>query len=117
MATAVVGHAAMMIQRIENNEFLGICGLHIRAGPDTPELGIWLKKSAHGERLGREAIHCLVAWAKIHLDAAFLIYPVDRQNIPSRKIPESLGGVIFAEDKVKNMSGRILDEVIYRITL
>ena len=107
----------LVIQRIENHEFLGICGLHIRTTPATPELGIWLKKSAHGQKLGREAIHCLVDWAKTNLDAAFLIYPVDRQNIPSRKIPESLGGVIFREDKVKNMSGHILDEVIYRITL
>jgi RimJ/RimL family protein N-acetyltransferase len=107
----------MVIRRIENNEFLGICGLHIRNTPQTPELGIWLKKSAHGEKLGREAIHCLVTWARSNLDAAFLIYPVDRHNIPSRKIPESLGGVIFGEDKVENMSGHILDEVIYRITL
>ena len=46
----------------------------------------------------------------------YLIYPVDRANIPSRKIPESLGGIIFEEKKTKTMSGGVLDEVVYKIS-
>ena len=38
-------------------EFLGNCGLHGENKVKTPELGIWLKKAAHGKGYGREAIH------------------------------------------------------------
>jgi [ribosomal protein S5]-alanine N-acetyltransferase len=99
-----------------SGEFLGCCGIHTRTlNPRTPELGIWLKKSAHGNRYGREAIARLVAWANEFLDVEYLIYPVDRANIASRKIPEALGGVIFEEKQVTTMAGTVLDEVIYRI--
>lgn len=46
----------------------------------------------------------------------YLTYPVDRYNIPSRKIAEYLGGEIFREEVKKNMSGVMLNEVSYKIT-
>ena len=42
-------------------------------------------------------------------------YPVDRRNIPSRRIPESLGGVVKEEYEKENRSGKILDLVCYHI--
>jgi len=96
-------------------EFLGCCGLHGRGKGTTPELGIWLKKSAHGYRFGQSAINLLVTWASENLIIDYFIYPVDRENVPSRKIPESLGGTIFKEAKVKTHSNNVLDEVIYKI--
>jgi len=96
-------------------EFLGCCGLHVRGNPKTPEFGIWLKESAHGNKYGLAAITELQQWAlkNIHLD--FFIYCVDKINIASRKIPEALGGKIYREAKVPTHSGEILDEVIYKI--
>ena len=44
----------------------------------------------------------------------YAIYPVDKANVASRKIPESLWGTVFAEKQVQTMSGDILDEVIYK---
>jgi [ribosomal protein S5]-alanine N-acetyltransferase len=41
-------------------EFLGCCGLHGKDNARTPELGIWLKQSAHGHGYGREAVHVVV---------------------------------------------------------
>ena len=96
-------------------EFLGICGLHARTQPDIPELGIWLKKSAHGQKYGREAIKYLVEWVREHLNVQYFQYPVDKNNWPSRKTAESLGGVIIREGKQKTMSGKLLDEVVYQI--
>ncbi|MEO1095457.1 MAG: GNAT family N-acetyltransferase [Cyanobacteria bacterium J06638_28] len=96
-------------------EFLGCCGLHLTQGPRTPELGIWLKQAAHGNGYGREAIATLMAWAVRNIDFDYAIYPVDKANIASRKIPESLGGFVFSEKKVKAMTGNILDEVVYKI--
>lgn len=99
----------------DTGEFLGCCGLHGTDSVKTPLLGIWLKIGAHGKKLGREAIHALAFWAVDNIDFEYLIYPVDRANISSYKIPESLGGVIYEENKVENQSGNILDEVIYKI--
>ena len=37
-------------------EFTGCVGLHGRGNCRNPELGVWLKKSAHGNGYGREAV-------------------------------------------------------------
>ncbi len=96
-------------------EFLGCAGLH-NIDTETPELGIWIKKSAHGHGFGREAVTALKEWADKHLDYKYLRYPVDKRNIPSRKIPESLGGIVEGEEYTATTSkGRVLEEVEYRI--
>jgi RimJ/RimL family protein N-acetyltransferase len=81
----------------------------------TPELGIWVKKAAHGHGYGREAITGLTGWAMQNLDFDYLVYPVDRRNLPSRRIPEALGGVIEAEYTMTNASGNLLEILEYRI--
>lgn len=98
----------------ETGEFLGLCGLH-HIDTKTPELGIWTKAGAHGSHVGRRAIWTLYAWGKEHLSYDYIKYPVDRKNVPSRKIPESLGGVLEDEYKVQNMAGAMLDIVEYRL--
>lgn len=98
-----------------NDEFLGCVGFHGRGKCHTPELGIWLKKSAHGNGFGKAAVRGLLRWASENIEFEYVIYPVDRANIPSRKIPESMGGTIFKEVKVPTMSGGMLDEVVYRV--
>lgn len=97
-----------------DREFLGNCGIHYINTP-TPELGIWLKKSAHGNGFGKEAICALKNWCDRHLNYQYLRYPVDRKNIPSRKIPESLGGQIYLcyQQNYKNI--KTLDILEYRI--
>lgn len=106
----------LVILSRDDEEFLGCCGIHSRRIPRTPELGIWLKKSAHGRRFGREAIGVACRWALQHLEFEYLIYPVDRRNAPSRMIPESMGGVIIEEKRVPTMRGTELDEVVYKLT-
>lgn len=99
----------------KKGEFIGCCGLHGEGKVRTPELGIWLKKSAWGSGYGREAIQTLVNWSRNNIDLDYFIYPVDRKNIASSKIPESLGGEIVGELKVETPKGKILDEVVYKI--
>jgi RimJ/RimL family protein N-acetyltransferase len=99
----------------ESGEFLGCGGLHGYDNPKTPELGIWLKIAAHGNGYGKEAIFALKQWADQHLAYKYLTYPVDRENVPSRKIPEALGGEIFEETLSPTQDGRVLDIVVYRI--
>ena len=106
----------LVITQKEDGEFLGCCGLHGRKNPRTPELGIWLKKDAHGKKYGKEAIETLTLWAIKHIYFDYAIYPVDKANIKSRKIAEALNGSIFEEKKVKTMRGSYLNEVVYKIS-
>jgi RimJ/RimL family protein N-acetyltransferase len=105
-----------VITDIDGGEFLGGCSVQAANGPE-PELGVWLKKSAHGHGYGREAVGALVEWVRENMSCDHLIYPVDRRNIPSRKIAESLGGLVFQRRTRRNRSGFELDEVVYRIEL
>jgi|FLOH01.1.fsa_nt_gi [ribosomal protein S5]-alanine N-acetyltransferase len=108
---------ALAITNKETSEFLGCCGLHGKGRYRTPEVGIWIKKSAHGHKYGREAIKALVSWTVENIDLDFIIYPVDRANIPSRRIPESMGGSVYLEKQVKTTRGTVLDELCYKLTL
>jgi RimJ/RimL family protein N-acetyltransferase len=111
-ATGTQFDAAVLLTA--TGEFLGHGGMHDVDSP-TPELGIWLKKGAHGQKYGLEAVTAVVHWAFENLDVRYLKYPVDRRNVPSHRIPEALGGVIEAEYPWLNDSGRELDLLEYRI--
>jgi [ribosomal protein S5]-alanine N-acetyltransferase len=104
----------LVILKSPTREFLGLCGVTNLDTP-TPELGIWLKKSAHGHQFGREAIHLLKGWIDRTCSYDCLIYPVDRRNIASRKIAESLGGQVYREYQQTNLSGDTLEVMEYRI--
>ena len=73
--------------------FLGLAGLHC-AKTDSPELGIWIREDRHGEGFGLEAVKCVARWASAALNANQFTYPVAEENRGSRRIAESLGGVI-----------------------
>lgn len=102
------------IVKQESQEFLGCAGIH-KIDKTNPELGIWLKKTAHGNKYGLEAISALKYWADTNLNYEYCSYPVDRSNIASRKIPEALGGKVSREFEKINMSGNILHMLEYRI--
>ncbi|MCG6134729.1 MAG: GNAT family N-acetyltransferase [Nostoc sp. LLA-1] len=104
----------VVILKKDAQEFLGCSGIH-NLNSKYPELGIWLKKSAHGNRYGLETITALKDWAERNLDYEYLIYPVDKANIPSRKITEKLGGQIVKEYEKTNLSGKTLHLLEYRI--
>lgn len=98
----------------DTQEFVGIVGLH-RVDTSAPELGGWIKKSAHGHKYGREAFQALKKWAEDNVDYEYLHYPVAAANVASRKIPESMGGVVVKEYEKTNMAGVAWPFVDYRI--
>jgi len=104
----------LIILTRDSEEFLGCAGLHHINGK-TPEMGVWLKKSAHGKRYGKEAMEAIKKWADKNLKYDYLLYPVVDKNAPSRKIPESLGGKIEREYDQENLRGNMLHLVEYRI--
>lgn len=104
----------MVLLDKETKEFLGCPGLHHIDRKD-PEMGIWIKKSAQGNKYGQEAMLALKQWADEHLDYEYIIYPVAIKNIASRKIPELLGGEVVREYIGENQLGEKMEEVEYRI--
>ena len=108
------GNIQMVILDKNSGEFLGCGGLH-HIDSKTPELGIWIKKSAHGHGYGMETIHALKKWADENLEYDYILYPVAEDNIASRRIPESMGGVIDGETYEKNGLGQEMHFVEYKI--
>lgn len=105
---------SLVIRLRATDEFLGVAGVH-RIGSAEPEVGIWLKETAHGLGYGRETIAAIVQWAPAHIGATALIYPVAKQNLPSRRLAESLHGIIVGKRNLRKSSDVVLDEVVYRI--
>ena len=106
----------LLILNRKTGEFCGLCGLSGQNDTRNPEFGVWLAESAHGNGFGKEAIVYLRLWAIANLDVDGFLYPVDRNNIASRRIPESLNGVVIDEQIKPTMSGGTLDCLIYRIS-
>jgi [ribosomal protein S5]-alanine N-acetyltransferase len=104
----------LVILKKDTCEFLGCTGIH-NIDTETPEFGIWLKKSAQRQGYGLETITALKQWAQENLDCEYLLYPVDKENYPSRRIPERLGGEIVKEYDKTNLSGNVLHLFEYKI--
>ena len=100
---------SFVIRRLDNSECLGVAALE-DADSVSPELGLWLKESAHGQGFGREVVAALVEWGHAALGKGSFIYPVAVQNIASRRIAENLRGEIIG-----NRTNPKYDSVVYRI--
>lgn len=104
----------LVILKKDDQSFIGCAGLHNLNFSD-PELGIWTRLSAHGNKYGQEAIKAIKEWADEHINYTHLRYPVVDINIPSRKIAESLGGRIMKSYDKQMLSGRRYKVVEYWI--
>ena len=104
-----------VVRRVHSHEFLGCCGLHGKRNPLGPEFGIWLKRSAQNQGLGRDVIRAMGVWGARSLDLHQFIYPADQANTPSCKLAESFGGEIIEIAPTRRMNGEWLNTVFYRI--
>ena len=85
---------SFVIRRRDGNECLGVAALE-HADRPAPEIGLWLKESAHGQGYGREVVEALIVWASQALGRKGFIYPVAEQNTASRRIAEGLRGEVI----------------------
>nr|WP_158461595.1 GNAT family N-acetyltransferase [Pseudomonas fluorescens] len=97
------------IRQLDDACFLGLVGLH-NVNDKTPELGIWIREDKHRQGFGKEAVGAIVAWACEHVSPSGFIYPVARDNMPSRLIAEALGGIVTG-----TRTAAKYDSVIYSI--
>ncbi len=117
LAQASVGsEVAVAIREKASARLLGMGGIHYRKHP-RPGLGIWIRADAHGRGYGREAIIGLIGFVRDVLKEPEVHYVAAEENTRSRRIPESLGGVVFGSETVQRPSGPLYPAVIYRIAL
>lgn len=100
---------SFVIRRLDNRECLGMASFE-GADSVSPEVGLWLKESAHGQGFGREVVAALVEWGHATLGKESFLYPVAVENTASRRIAERLHGEI-----ISNIKKPKYDAVIYRI--
>jgi RimJ/RimL family protein N-acetyltransferase len=100
---------SFVIRRRDSNECLGMAGLEGSDRP-SPELGLWIKESAHRQGFGREVVAALAGWAHKDLGKESFIYPVAVQNTASRRIAEGFQGEIIGHG-----TNPKYQSVVYRI--
>ncbi|MGE5056200.1 MAG: GNAT family N-acetyltransferase [Acidobacteriota bacterium] len=100
---------SFVIRRLDNRECLGMASLE-DADSASPEVGLWLKESAHRQGFGQEVVAALVEWGHATLGKESFIYPVAVQNTASRRIAEKLHGEIIG-----NRTNPKYESVVYRI--
>ena len=89
-----------------DGDFTGCCGIH-NITEESVELGLWLKKSSQGKGLGTEIITALIEFLEKNFTFKYIVYPVDEENIASRKIPEKLG--FIPAKKYKKNKNHLID--------
>ena len=100
---------SFVIRRRDSNECLGMAAVE-QCDTESPELGLWMKESAHGQGFGREVVAAVAAWAHKTLGKESFIYPVAVQNTASRRIAEGLHGEI-----IENRTSSKYESVVYKI--
>jgi len=103
------GNLSLVIRQDDNSECLGVAALESADAP-CPTLGLWLKVEAQGCGYGREVVGALVGWASHHRRAEGFHYSVAAENVRSRRIAESLGGVIISHHATPKYAA-----IVYRI--
>lgn len=96
----------VMVALDSKGAFIGCCGIH-NITKESIELGLWLKKKSQGKGLGTEIITALIEFLENSFTFNYILYPVDEENIASKKIPEKLG--FIPAKKYKKFKNKITD--------
>lgn len=98
----------------ETGTFIGCAGMDCLGSE--PRLSAWIKVAAWGQGYGFEIMTALKRWADEHLEYEYLLYPVAKDNLRSRRIAEKLGGHLGeSEVTTTNVRGESMVMVEYRI--
>lgn len=103
----------VMVVHDSNNNFMGCCGIH-NITEESVELVLWLKKSAQGIGLGTEIVMSLIEFLENNFTFKYILYPVDQENIASRKIPKKLGFIPYQKYHKNKSPSSLLHIIEYR---
>jgi RimJ/RimL family protein N-acetyltransferase len=100
------------VRQRDSGRFLGLAGLH-HVRDASAELGIWIREDRHREGIGSEAVSLVAGWASREMHIERFTYPVAEENYPSRRIAESLGGVV-AEQRETTKYKSVIYQILIR---
>ncbi|WP_431127641.1 GNAT family N-acetyltransferase [Flagellimonas flava] len=75
---------------LHQGKFAGCCGIHSIPSKQ-PHFGLWIKKEAQGQGIGRKVVQFVLNWGISNLEVDYIKYPVDNRNAKSIKLIENLG--------------------------
>lgn len=81
----------------------------------TPELGLWLKESAHGKGYGYEALRGLIDYLSSTGKYQYYIYEVDIRNVSNTHLVEKFCFEKGDYREFTTKTGKMLNLQIYRI--
>jgi RimJ/RimL family protein N-acetyltransferase len=108
------GNMLEMVLLSHDGEFLGsieVFGLK----EETPEVGLWLKKSAQGTGLGYEALRKMIEYLNSTQKYQYYIYEADIRNIPSIRLVEKFEFDKGEYEEITTDSGKTLKLQSFRI--
>lgn len=119
----IQNHRRIILAGIEkqNSEFVWAFDITKIGNPEL-KAGIRVKKAFHRKWYGREGMLALIQWVKENIEFDYILYPVDKDNLSSRKIAELADGILDVDksgneivEREKMDDGKILNLVHYRI--
>lgn len=82
---------------------------------ETPELGLWLKRTAHGKGYGREALQALLELLGAAGSYPYYLYEADVRNTPSLRLAERFRFEKGGREDIVTEAGKELRLQQYRI--
>lgn len=98
----------------KEHNFIGSIEIHMLY-TKTPEVGLWIRKSAQRNGYGYESLTGLINFCRKHMELNYFIYEADRRNPNSIQLVKSLGGVEAGFNQVESNGGDILELNVYHI--
>ena len=107
-----LGHSKWIIERADNGEFVGYCGLLVYPVDGKPEieLGYMLKRSAWGQGYATEAASACLSLARAKFGYARVVSVIDTENATARRVAERIG-MKFERDYVEDSIARVIYSV------
>lgn len=82
---------------------------------ETPEIGLWLKKSAHGQGYGYEALRAVIEALNATNKYRYYLYEADVRNTPSIRLAQKFQYQKDGREEITTESGKKLMMQTYRI--
>jgi ribosomal-protein-alanine N-acetyltransferase len=91
------GHGLWAIVLKGSNDMIGDCGVALQEvdGEPLPEIGYHLRRDQWGNGFATEAACACRDWGFTHLQTGFLISLIRPENLPSRRVAERNGMVVW----------------------
>ena len=108
------GRMLELVMLAPDGEFIGSMEAFGTDG-ETPEVGLWIKSSAHHMGYGYEALRGLIDYLNARKKYRYYIYEVDVRNLPSVRLVGKFHSEKGGSEEVTTGSGKTLKLQTYRV--